>query len=77
MMLLQRALHGIGRAWDTQQELHERQLLARRPWQRDYLHWSRDSEKWSLHGTLLPLRSAQMGGTRSGWCCCTHLRRRQ
>ncbi|MBK0869950.1 hypothetical protein INP57_24365 [Saccharopolyspora sp. HNM0986] len=76
MMLLQRALHGIGRAWETQHELHERRLVARRPWQRDYLHWSRDGENWSLHGTLLPPRSAQPGTTRSGWCCCTHPRGR-
>ncbi|KAA9150717.1 hypothetical protein FPZ12_040545 [Amycolatopsis acidicola] len=49
----------------TQAELAERQALLNRPWEEEFLHWSRDGE---LHGHLIPPRGRPRGVTRDGWC---------
>jgi hypothetical protein len=51
-----------------QRELLERQHLANRPWEEQYLHWSYDGTQWHLHGHLPPPSKRRCSTTRGGWC---------
>lgn len=59
------ALH---RSWRRQVELDERRALLDRPWEEQFLHWSRTADGWELHGTLAPPAGRRVATTRSGWC---------
>ena len=66
---LVRMLARIRRAQAAQVELHERLLLANRPWLEDLLHWSYDGEQWRLHGTVAPPPDGRIRSvTGEGWC---------
>lgn len=50
-------------------ELEQRRALLTRPWEEQFLHWSRDGNGWSLHGRLVPpAHSPVRSVTPSGWC---------
>jgi len=49
-----------------QERLYERQALRNRPWEEDFLHWSRDG---ALHGHLAPPDDGRRRSvTADGWC---------
>ncbi|PZS33679.1 MAG: hypothetical protein DLM59_06110 [Pseudonocardiales bacterium] len=53
----------------TQLELHDRLLLADRPWEEDFLHWACDGQDWHLHGHLSPPPDGRRHSTTpAGWC---------
>lgn len=54
-----------------QGRLYERQALLNRPWEKDFLHWSWDGQRWQLHGHLSPPGDGRRRSvTRGGWCSC-------
>lgn len=56
--------------WETQVWLAERRQVAMRPWEQDFLHWSRQPDGWVLHGHLTPPPGRRLGVTSDGWCAC-------
>jgi hypothetical protein len=58
----------LGRFFAEQRESAERWGLMERPWEEDFLHWSRQDGQYVLHGELMPSTRRRMSTTRSGWC---------
>ncbi len=61
-------------SWAAQVELQERYLLALRPWEEEWLHWSHgDDGTPQVHGHLVPPGKRTRSTTRCGWCPASHV----